>query len=98
MRVELSARAELNLAHMEATYSLPADTRERVRGSLEYVGLFPQIGRALEGEWKPLRMWVGPFRWMLFVYEVLEVEDLVLVVTIRDARSADSPTSPTGRP
>ena len=43
-------------------------------------------------------MWVGPFRWMLFVYEVLESEDLVLVVTIRDARSADSPTSPTGRP
>jgi len=43
-------------------------------------------------------MWVGPFRWMLFVYEVLENQDLVLVVTIRDARSADSPNSPTGRP
>jgi len=83
---------------MEQTYPLPADTRDRARGSLQYIGLFPHIGRALEGEWKPLRMWVGPFRWMLFVYEVLESEDLVLVVTIRDARSADSPTSPTGRP
>ena len=35
---------------MEAAYPLPADTRERVRDSLQYVGLFPQIGRALEGK------------------------------------------------
>ncbi len=98
MRVALSARAEADLAHMEVTLSLPAETRDRVRGSLQYLGVFPHIGRALEGRWEPLRMWVGPFRWMLFVYEVLEARDLVLVVTIRDARSSNSPTSPSGRP
>ena len=98
MRVKLSARAEADLAAMEATLSLPPDTRHRVRSSLQYVGLFPHIGRALEGRWEPLRVWGGPWRWMLFVYEVLEDEDVVLVVTIRDARSSNSPTAPSGRP
>jgi len=98
LRVKLSARAEADLAAMEATLSLPRDTRHRVRSSLQYVGLFPHMGRALEGRWEPLRVWSGPSRWMLFVYEVLENEDVVLVVTIRDARSSNSPTAPSGRP
>ena len=97
MRVALSARAEADLAAMEATLSLPADTRHRVRGSLQYVGLFPSMGRALEGRWEPLRVWGGPWPWMLFVYEVLADEDLVLVVTVRDARASNSPTAPGGR-
>jgi plasmid stabilization system protein ParE len=98
LRVELSARAEADLAAMEATLSLPTDTRHRVRDSLQYLGLFPYMGRALAGRWEPLRVWGGPWRWMLFVYEVLGNEDVVLVVTIRDARSSSSPNCPSSRP
>jgi len=35
---------------------------------------------------------------MLFVYEILESRKLVVVVTVRDARSASSPTMPGSRP
>ncbi len=51
-------------------------------------------GAALE----PYRVWSGPWPWMLFVYEVLEDQELIVVVTVRDARSSESPTMPGSRP
>ena len=60
--------------------------------------LFAHAGRALEGEWEPYRVWSGPWPWMLFVYEVLEDQELIVVVTVRDARSSQSPTMPGSRP
>lgn len=98
MRVELSAQARGDLDDFEATFALPDDLRQRVQDCLRPLSAFPRAGRALPGRWWPLRVWGGPWRWMLFVYEVLEDTDVVLVVTIRDARSQTSPTAPGSRP
>ena len=98
MRVGLAARALAELSELEQGLSLPADTRVRVREALRTLELFAHAGRALEGEWAPYRVWSGPWPWMLFVYEVLEDRDLIVVVTVRDARSSRSPTMPGSRP
>lgn len=98
MRVGFAARALAELADLEEVLSLPADTRIRVREALRTLEVFAHAGRALEDEWEPYRMWSGPWPWMLFVYEVLEDEDLIVVVTVRDARSSRSPTMAGSRP
>ena len=36
---------------------------------------------------------VGPWRWMLVVYEYREEEDRVVVVTVQDARSSTAVTA-----
>jgi len=43
-------------------------------------------------------LWIGPWPWMLFAYKVMESDDIVAVVTVRDARSSSSPTMPRSRP
>ncbi len=97
MRVELSAHARADLDDLETALSLPDDLHQRVQDCLRPLNSFPYAGRALPGRWRPLRVWGGPWRWMLLVYEVLEETGVVLVVTIRDARSLSSPTSPRGQ-
>jgi len=37
---------------------------------------------------------LGPWRWMLIVYELFEDEDRVVIVSIQDARSSTAVTSP----
>jgi hypothetical protein len=44
------------------------------------------MGSELPGRWSPLRFVLGPWRWLLG-------EDLVVVVTIQDARSSFAATS-----
>jgi plasmid stabilization system protein ParE len=90
--VELSARALENLEHLIETRSLPANARDRVRQRLEVLEAFPRIGRRLEGRWHSYRVLIGPWRWMLFVYLVLDEEDRVLIVTVQDARTGDAAT------
>jgi hypothetical protein len=48
------------------------------------------MGRALEGHWQPFRFLLGPWRWLLIVYSYDEPTDVVLVVTIQDARSSSA--------
>jgi len=90
--VELSAAAFQDLDELIETRSLPADARERVKRRLEVLEAFPRIGRRLEGRWHSYRVLLGPWRWMLFVYLVLDEEDRVLIVTVQDARAADAAT------
>ena len=87
-RVELAAAAVENLDRLIAVLSLPVDTRERVRGSLSLLARFPLLGPELTGRWQGLRFILGPWRWMLVVYEYIEDEDRVVIVTIQDARSS----------
>lgn len=91
--VRLSAVAVEDLERMILTHSLPADTKARVARSLDPLSRFPLLGRELEGRWKPFRLILGPWRWMLIVYVYDEPEDAVLVVTIQDARSSSAVTS-----
>jgi len=91
--VRLSAVAVEDLERMILTHSLPADTKARLARSLDSLSRFPLLGRELEGRWSPFRFTLGPWRWMLIVYVYDELEDLVLVLTIQDARSSSAATS-----
>jgi hypothetical protein len=51
------------------------------------------MGAELPGRWSPLRFVLGPWRWLLLVYDYDEEEDLVVVVTIQDARSSFAATT-----
>ena len=92
-RVELAHVAVEDLDHLIAVLSLPADTRERVRRGLEPLAELPRLGPELTGRWQGTRFVLGPWRWMLLVYEHIESEDRVVVLTIQDARSSSAATS-----
>lgn len=91
-RVELAHVAVEDLDRLIAVLSLPADTRERARRSLQPLGEFPRLGPELTGRWQGTRFVLGPWRWMLLVYEHIESEDRVVVLTIQDARSSSAAT------
>jgi len=78
---------------MIVTHSLPPDSKDRIKRSLRVLEQFPNIGRQLDGRWHPMRFILGPWRWMLIVYCVEDSSDLVLVLTIQDARSSATATA-----
>ncbi|HEX2070277.1 MAG TPA: type II toxin-antitoxin system RelE/ParE family toxin [Thermoleophilaceae bacterium] len=90
--VELSAAALQDLNDLIETRSLPSNALDRVKQRLEVLEAFPRIGRRLEGRWHSYRVLIGPWRWMLFVYLVLDEEDRVVIVTVQDARTGDAAT------
>lgn len=92
-KVELAAAAVTDLDRMIRTHSLPADTKRRVQRSLAPLRRFPHLGAELTGRWRDFRFVLGPWRWMLIVYVVLEDADRVVVVTIQDARSSSAATA-----
>ena len=91
--VVLSEPAVANLDALIHTHSLPATTRSRVRAALEPLASFPLIGSRLGGRWHGFRFILGPWPWMLLVYEYDETKDEVGVATIQDSRSARAATS-----
>lgn len=92
-RVELSLGAVEDLERLIFTHSLPSNTRSRLKKSLGVLEEFPRIGKQLSGRWEEMRFILGPWRWLLIVYRYQQAEDLVLVLTIQDARSHLSATS-----
>lgn len=92
-RVAFSAAAAEDLARLKITHRLPPDTNERVKRSLRSLGRFPRLGAPLEGGWEGFRFILGPWRWMVIVYEYVEDQELVLVVTVQDARSSSAATA-----
>jgi plasmid stabilization system protein ParE len=85
-RVELAASAVEDLERLIRSHTLPTDTRERVKRSLAPLERFPLLGAELGGRWSGFRFLLGPWRWMILVYAVLD--DVVVVVTIQDGRSS----------
>jgi plasmid stabilization system protein ParE len=92
-RVTLSPVAVEDLDRLIVTHSLPRDTRARIRRSLRALEQFPRMGAELRAAWRPLRFVLGPWRWLLIVYAYDEDSDLVVVVTMQDARSSSAATS-----
>jgi hypothetical protein len=93
-RVVVTAEAVAVLDRLVVTHSLPVDTKERFRRSLRALEAFPRLGRELEGGgYEGLRFVLGPWRWMVVVYEYDEAGDTVGVLTIQDARSSTAVTS-----
>jgi plasmid stabilization system protein ParE len=91
-QVELARAAVADLDRLVRTHSLPGDTRERVRASLEPLRRFPQLGPELTGRWEGFRFVLGPWRWMLLVYIFDARRDRVVVVTIQDGRASTAAT------
>jgi hypothetical protein len=85
------AAVALRLARSRPWLSSCRDTRARVRRSLCLLERFPSVGRELEGRWRPFRFILGPWRWLLILYD--EEQDVVLVATMQDARSSSAATA-----
>jgi plasmid stabilization system protein ParE len=91
--VVVARRARSDLAQLINTRGLPANTRERVRASIEPLASFPQIGTRLTGRWRGFRVVLGPWAWMLVVYVYDETTSTVTVVAIHDSRTMSSATT-----
>ena len=89
--VRVTEAAADDLRRMLRTHSLPANTGKRVARSLAVLEEFPRIGPALSGPWDGYRFLLGPWSWMVLVYEILS-EDVIAVVTIQDARGSGAAT------
>ena len=88
-RVEFTRVAAEDISRLRVTHSLPPDTGERIKASLRALEQFPRLGTELVGsEWEGLRFVLGPWRWMVIVYEVLDEGERVVVVTVQDGRSS----------
>ena len=94
--VVVGPAAAADLAELIRLYSLPADTPERVARVLARLERFPNMGQRLSGRWEGTRYLVGPWPWMLIVYEHHRELDRVDVLTIQDARASTAATI-TGR-
>src|SRR5437879_5441439 len=93
-RVEVSSAAAEDIARLKVTHRLPPDASERVKRSLRALARFPRLGTLLEGGgWDGFRFVLGPWRWMVIVYEFDEDRDLVVIVTVQDGRSSVSATA-----
>lgn len=87
-RVVVAAQAVADLDELIARHGLPDDTRARVRRSLRPPGQFPRLGRALPGRWDGARFLLGPWPWMILLYERDEPRDTVVVLAFQDGRSS----------
>ena len=93
-RVIVTPEAIAALDRLIVTHSLPPDTKERFRRSIQSLEMFPRLGRELEGDgYDGLRFVLGPWRWMLIVYAYDGDADVVAVVTVQDARSSAAATA-----
>jgi hypothetical protein len=91
--LRLAAAAVEDLRELILTHELPSDTPQRVARRLRALRRFPELGPALGGRWAGTRYVLGPWSWMVLVYEYDVKTDVVVVLTMRDARRADSPTN-----
>lgn len=70
------------------SHGLPPDTRARVRRRLSILARFPLAGQALPGRWDGARYIVGPWFWLIVLYEYDAHDDRVSVLAVQDARSS----------
>ena len=80
-----------DIARLRITHRLPSDTNERLKRSIRSLGQFPRLGALLDsGGWEGFRFVLGPWRWMVIVYDYYEDEDRVVIATIQDGRSSSA--------
>ena len=76
------------------THSLPADTRARFKRSVAPLAEFPRLGRLLEGGgYDGLRFVLGPWRWIIIVYDFAFEADVVQILLVEDGRSSRAATN-----
>lgn len=91
-QIRLAAAAVDDLRELILTHDLPPNTPQRVAQRLQPLGRFPKLGPALGGRWAGMRYVLGPWSWLLIVYEYDDRADTVTVLTMQDGRAA-SPTN-----
>ena len=94
-RIDWAESAVAALDHLILSHSLPANTRERIKGSLRPLERFPTIGpeiAQLSGG-SELRFVIGPWPWLVIVYLHDAGADRLVVVSAEDGRSATSTIS-----
>jgi plasmid stabilization system protein ParE len=92
--IVVSPAAAESLGRLIVSHSLPADIKERFRRSIEPLAEFPLLGRGLEGGGLDgLRFVLGPWRWMVVVYEHDPDGDAVNILAVEDARSSTAATN-----
>jgi hypothetical protein len=89
--VVVGPAAAADLTELIRTYSLPAGTPERVAAVLRRLEAVPDMGQRLSGR-DGTRHVVGPWPWMLAVYEHHPELGRVDVLTIQDARASTAAT------
>lgn len=90
--VVVSETAVEDVERLIEANTLPPDTRERLARSLRVLEAFPLAGRELVGDWSGFRFWIGPWPWMISVYEYLPGDDVALVVAVHDGRASAAAT------
>ena len=92
-RLVVTETAARSLTELIDSHSLPIDTQDRVRRTLEPLRRFPLFGAALDPASPQLRFLIGPWRWLVIVYAYREADDTVAVLAFEDGRSARSATT-----
>ena len=87
-RVELTRGAVEDLERLILTHSLPADTRDRIRRSLRPLGQFPRLGAVIDDRRPEERFLIGPWHWLVIVYEYRDADGRIVILSIEDGRSA----------
>ncbi len=92
-RVVATQAAARELRDLIKTRRLPEDTTERFKRSIRPLADFPELGAELGRDFAPRRFALGPWRWMIIVYNFYPEDEFVAVLAIVDARTSTSPTA-----
>lgn len=93
-RVLVAPQARRDLERLIRTHSLPPDTMDRVRRSLQPLSRFPLVGTGVEqGRWSGYRFVLGPWRWLIVLYKYDAESETVMVASFEDGRSSVAATS-----
>ena len=93
-RVLVAPQARAGLERLIRTHSLPPDTKDRVKGSMQRLARFPLLGTAIEqGRWSGYRFALGPWRWLIVLYKHDLESDTVMVASVEDGRSSAATAS-----
>ena len=93
-RVLVAPQAVGDLERLMRTHSLPPDTKDRVRRSLQPLTRFPLLGTEIEGgRWSVYRFVLGPWRWLIVLYRFDAESDTIMVASFEDGRSSAAAAS-----
>ena len=88
VRVLVAPAARDDLERLIRTHSLPKDTKERVKRSLQPLARFPLLGTGIDqGRWSGYRFLLGPWRWLIILYRYDVESETVMVASFEDGRA-----------